>query len=255
MTAPKPAGLHLDLDWRTTLLTVLLLPALIGLGVWQLQRADEKADIDERWEQRRQQAAVAIGSVDPTDTQSLQYLPVKLHGTFLPGKYFLLDNRVYRGKFGNEVLAVMALDSGGAVLVNRGWIAADASRRSLPEVPEAEGHLTVAGHVYVSPGKPYLLADVGLEPGWPKRIQAIEMDKLAPALGKVAPSPLFPYAVRIDSGQAGALTVDWQVINVSPEKHTGYAVQWFTMAFALFILFILRSSNLWQLLRGNNRNK
>ena len=66
---------------------------------------------------------------------------------------------------------------------------------------------------------------------------------------------LFPHPVRIDSGVAAALTVDWQVVNVSPEKHTGYAVQWFTMAAALFILFILRSTNLWQVLTGGSRTQ
>jgi len=180
---------------------------------------------------------------------------VSLRGRFLPGKYFLLDNRINRGAFGNEVLAVMLLDTGGSVLVNRGWVAADSSRQSLPEVPEIAGPVELTGHVYVAPGAPYLLADMELEKGWPKQIQAIEMNKLASAVNKEAPSPFFPYAVRIDSGQPGALTVNWQIMNVSPEKHTGYAVQWFTMAFALFILFVLRSSNVWQLLRGNTRNK
>jgi cytochrome oxidase assembly protein ShyY1 len=94
---------------------------------------------------------------------------------------------------------------------------------------------------------------LALEAGWPKRIQAIEMDKLRPAVKEVAGASLFPYSVRIDSGQPAALTVDWQIINVSPEKHTAYAVQWFTMGLALFIFFTLRSSNLWQVLTGGTR--
>ena len=47
--------------------------------------------------------------------------------------------------------------------------------------------------------------------------------------------------------------VDWQVVNVSPQKHQGYAVQWFAMAAVLFIFYLLRSSNLWQLLTGAGR--
>jgi len=42
----------------------------------------------------------------------------------------------------------------------------------------------------------------------------------------------------------------WPVVNVSPAKHRGYAVQWFTMAAALIVFFVFRSSNLWALLRG-----
>ena len=47
--------------------------------------------------------------------------------------------------------------------------------------------------------------------------------------------------------------MDWQIVNVSPEKHTGYAVQWFVMAVVLGIFYILRSSNLWQLVVGIRR--
>ena len=50
--------------------------------------------------------------------------------------------------------------------------------------------------------------------------------------------------------QPGALAVDWQVVNVSPEKHGAYAVQWFTMAAVLLMFYVLRSSNMWQLLRA-----
>jgi surfeit locus 1 family protein len=249
-------GIHLDLDWRTSIVSVLLLPMLVGLGLWQLQRADEKAVINTQWELRRSHSPVPLQSLDSANAELLQYLPVQLSGHFLSAKYFLLDNRIHRGQFGNEVLAVFKLkDSGEAVLVNRGWIAADPSRRQEPTIPEVDGPVLITGHVYVSPGEPYLLADTALESGWPKRIQAIEMDKFEAVVKQNMGVALFPHAVRIDSDSAAALTVDWQVVNVSPEKHTGYAVQWFTMAAALFILFILRSTNLWQVLTGGSRTQ
>ena len=249
-------GIQLDLDWRTSIVSVLLLPLFIALGLWQLERADEKASIGAQWELKRSQNPVPLLSLDSANTESLQYLPVKMSGQFMPAKYFLLDNRMYRGQFGNEVLAVFKLkDSGEAVLVNRGWIAADPSRREVSTIPEVDGLVSITGHVYVSPGDPYLLADTALEAGWPKRIQAIEMDKFEMAVEQDMSVELFPHPVRIDSAVAAALTVDWQVVNVSPEKHTGYAVQWFTMAAALFILFVLRSTNLWQVLTGASRTQ
>ena len=254
MTGPGPTRLHLDMEWRTTVLTLVLLPVMLSLGLWQLERADEKAAIGAHWEQRKLQPPVALPQVEAKAVAELKYLPVMLRGQFLANQYFLVDNRIYRGKFGYEVLGILQLEeTGQPVLVNRGWIAGDSSRQSLPEVEAVSGLVTLTGHVYVAPGAPYLLADIDLEPGWPKRIQAIEMEKLKPAVEEVAGAPLFPYSVRIDSDQPAALTVDWQIINVSPEKHTAYAVQWFTMALALFIFFVLRSSNLWQVLMGGTR--
>jgi len=250
-------GIRLDLDWRTTLVTALLIPLLFGLGMWQLVRADEKAVIAVQWGQRQHQQPVALSAIATLEPGELEYLPVKLSGKFLANKYFLLDNRVYKGQFGYEVLGIFLFDDSEQVaLVNRGWVAGDASRRELPNVASVEGSTALSGHIYVSPGKPFLLADMALASGWPKRIQAVEMEKIRPAVEQLVDVPLFPYPVRINPGTTAALTVDWQVVNVSPEKHTGYAVQWFAMAGALLLLFIFRSSNLWQVLtRGSSRTK
>ena len=39
------AQLEFDFEWRITLFTLVLLPLLISLGFWQLQRAEEKAQL------------------------------------------------------------------------------------------------------------------------------------------------------------------------------------------------------------------
>ena len=46
-------NLRVTLDWRTTLATAVLLPTLLFLGFWQLDRADEKVDLIARMEERR----------------------------------------------------------------------------------------------------------------------------------------------------------------------------------------------------------
>ena len=175
-------------------------------------------------------------------------------GSFLPDKYFLLDNQVQHGQFGYEVLGILQLpDGGGSVLVNRGWVAGDAGRRVLPVVPILAGALEITGHVYVAPGEPFMLAEQQLDNAWPKRIQAMEMDKLGPAVTALQGGKVFPFPVRIDAGEPGALAVNWQVVNMSPQTHQGYAVQWFAMAAVLFVFYLLRSSNLRQLMKGSGR--
>ena len=47
-------------EWRTTLFTLVLVPILISLGFWQLQRAEEKVAIAQIWEQRQQDAPVPL---------------------------------------------------------------------------------------------------------------------------------------------------------------------------------------------------
>jgi surfeit locus 1 family protein len=255
MTHPA-TSLQFDVEWRISLLTAMLLPFLVLLGFWQLQRADEKEALTSTWELRRQQAPAPLSDLIGRAPELLEYSPVELAGRFLPDKYFLLDNRIQQGRFGYEVLGLFELQaSDRTVLVNRGWVPGDPARLSLPEVPQVRGDISLTGHIYVSPGKPYLLAEQVLEPGWPKRIQAVEMSKLLPQIEADSGHKGFSYPVRIDAGEAAALSVDWKIVNVSPEKHVAYAVQWFTMAAALGLFYILRSTNLWQLVSSRRGKK
>jgi surfeit locus 1 family protein len=247
-------GFRFDPEWRITLFTVVLIPLMVGLGFWQLQRAEEKAALSASWEQRQAEGPVALSELWSEPPGSLAYRPVKLSGTFLQDQYFLLDNKIHGGRFGYEVVAILQLSgNGGTVLVNRGWIAGDPARLELPQVPVVAGQAELTGHVYVAPGAPYLLAEQQLQSGWPKRIQALEMDKLAAPVNNASGGKLFPYPIRIDAGRPGALLVDWKVVNISPQKHQGYAVQWFSMATVLFIFYLLRCSNLFQLITGSGR--
>jgi surfeit locus 1 family protein len=243
------AGLQLDFEWRITLATALLFPALIALGFWQLERAEEKAELEARWSARQSEAPIPLAALTDADPAELAYRRVSLQGEFLTGHYLLLDNRVQQGRFGNEVVALLELaDSDQLVLVNRGWVPSDPARLALPEVAEPGGPVALTGHIYVSPGKPYLLGEQQLVPPWPVRIQALDTEALVPLVRMVSSATLYPYPVRIDGDQPAALTVAWQLVNASPEKHQGYALQWFTMAAVLAFFFLLRSSNLWQLL-------
>jgi cytochrome oxidase assembly protein ShyY1 len=242
--------LKFDIEWRITLCTLVMLPFMVGLGFWQLERAAEKEALGASWEARQREAPAALTQVWNESAEGLAYLPVRLSGEFLPDKYFLLDNRIQAGQFGYEVLAVMQITGEDrVVLVNRGWIAGDPARIKMPDVPAVRGPLATTGHVYVAPGKPYLLAEQQLDGDWPKVLQAVEMEKIKPVLVASGSTEVFPYTVRIAAGEPGALAVDWQVINVTPQKHRAYAVQWFTMAVALAVFYLLRSSNLWLLLR------
>jgi len=246
--------LRFEPEWRITLFAAVMIPLMVSLGFWQLQRADEKAALAASFEERQQQRPAPLSVLWGEPDDSLAYLPVRLSGSFLPREYFLLDNQVRNGRVGYEVLAIVQLaDQAGSVLMNRGWIAGDFNRELLPAVPEVAGPVQITGHVYVAPGAPYLLVEQELAPTWPKRIQAVEMNLIAPVVTEFLGGKMFPYPVRIDADQRGALAVDWQVVNSSPQKHQGYAVQWFAMAVVLLVFYLLHSSNLWQLLSGSGR--
>lgn len=242
--------LQFEPEWRITLFVLVMVPLMVGLGFWQIQRAQEKTVLAQAWEQRRQQPPSPLAELQGEPAGALAYRPVEFTGRFLQEEYFLLDNRTRAGRFGQEVLGIVQVSGRPlSVIVNRGWLVADPARRALPEVPEVPGTVALKGYVYVAPGEPYLLAEQEIGGRWPQVVQAVQMDKLIPAVAGLTGDPVFPYPVRLAPDSAGALAADWQVVNVSPQKHRAYAVQWFAMAAVLTLFYLLRCSNLWQLLR------
>ncbi len=238
-TATQETGLVWCAEWRTTLFALVLVPVFVGLGFWQLQRAEEKALIASDWEQRQHQPARPLLELNGSAGQ-LAHRKVILEGGFVPGRDFLLDNRVQGGQYGFEVISVLRLlDEPLLVLVNRGWIAGDPGRRRLPDVPMAAGEKQ-HGVVYVPPGEAYRLGDERRQAEWPQLILSLDIAWMEQVLGE----PVYPFTIRLDADSPAALSVDWPLINITPEKHTGYAVQWFTMAVALFIAWLAHSSNL-----------
>lgn len=241
--------LRFDVEWRITLATAVLFPLLISLGFWQLERAGEKQQLEAEWSQRQSAAPAALSTLRDRDADELVYRGVRLRGEFLEGSYLLLDNRVRQGRFGYEVVGVMALEDGGLALVNRGWLAGDPARRELPDVAWPAGTVTLSGHLYRSPGEPYLLGEQDFSGDWPLVVQALDIDAIAARLRAEYAAELFPLEVRMAAAQPGALLTDWQVVNASPAKHRAYAVQWFSMAAVLLLFWLLRNSNLWSLIR------
>ncbi|MGQ9424845.1 SURF1 family protein [Gilvimarinus sp. F26214L] len=239
--------LSLGLNRRITLLTVCLLPVLLWLGNWQLQRAEEKRVIEERFAARQQEPPRPVSELDPT--ADLAFVRVTLSGRVDTKHQFLLDNRMHAGQVGYEVLVPVETSGGRWVIINRGWLKANPDRRELPALAGLPRELQTSGSVYVPDGEPFLLAEQSIKPDvWPQVIQAVEMDKFEQALQR----ELFPYVVRLDSGAPGALVTEWQAINQQPEKHVAYAVQWFTMAAALVVWFVFANTNLLQLIRSRS---
>lgn len=216
--------------------TFVLLPLLIGLGFWQLDREQEIKALQQAFAERRQAQATELDQLD-LQSDALAFTPVTTTGYFDNSRSFLLDNRLRDSVPGYEVLTPFHTGGGQVVIVNRGWIAQGARRDVLPELDGPEGELRLRGHVHVPTGEAFLLGDEQ-EAGfgqWPKVIQSLDLALMAAELQQ---PQLFPYSIRLASGSPGALRADWPMMNMMPEKHRAYAVQWFTMAAVLLGLFL-----------------
>ncbi len=232
--------LQLDINWKLALASALLLPLLLALGFWQLSREQEKIAVQTLYDERRDQPEIALESLlpAPPDDEALAYLPVQASGRFDNTRQFLLDNRMHESRPGYELISPLETEA-GVVMINRGWLPQGPSRQQLPALPPVENPVTVAGTVYVPPGRTFVLSDAQEQSAeqWPKVIQRVEIDEMAELLGM----ELFPHTVRLRDGEPGALVIDWPVVTSGPETHRAYAVQWFTMAVVLLLLFLYSS--------------
>jgi cytochrome oxidase assembly protein ShyY1 len=232
-----------QINWPLTALAVLLLPTLVSLGFWQLSRAEEKREAMAAFEQLRMEAARPLSQLDDA---APDYTNAQVRGEFDNARTLLIDNRVLKGRFGYEVVSPLHIaGSERWVLVNRGWIEGDPSRRTLPEVPSLAGEIELRGHLYRDRAG-FELTGGEMGRGWPRVVPYLDYDQLRGELGV----QLAPYSLRLDADSNGALTVAWQIVNQGPQQHVGYAVQWFAMSVALVLAWLFASSNLWRVMRG-----
>ena len=240
--------LRVELDWRTTLASALLLPTLLSLGFWQLDRAAEKAALIDRLEARRTLPAITPQSAMRLPGDERADRLVTMDSSFTPNHFVLLDNRLRGGKFGYEVVAFA--DVGQlTVAVNLGWVRGDPSRQTLPDVVLPSGVHTVSGRLYEPNGEAFMLGENRLPAQLPGVVQQLTLSAWQDELERRLDQPVFPLEVRVGEFESVALDATWAIVNQTPAKHQGYAVQWFTMAAALGLAFIFRSTNLWHWLR------
>lgn len=219
-----------------SLATCCLLILLVSLGFWQLDRAAQKRALLEAYGDRPADAPLLISPGFAPDAD-WRYRRAEVEGRYLAERQFLLDNRVYRGRVGYHVLTpVRIAQTEYAVLVNRGWVPQGATRSDLPAIPApADERLRIEGLIDIPSEKVFVLGEgEDREPGWPKVLQQIRFDLHAEQLGV----RLLPMVLLLAEDQPGGFVRDWNPIVIGPERHVGYAVQWFALAVVLSILYL-----------------
>lgn len=213
-----------------TVFTVIMLPVVSGLGFWQLERAAEKRGYQERYFDRLGMLPVA----PPQPLSGADFLRVRLDGSFLSDEHYLVDNKIRNGQAGYWVVTRFRADDGRIYLLNRGWLAAPDSRGRLPDVATPTGPVRVTGVVWPDTGLTPLLAADPWPAQWPKRVQRLNVARMAGDETTVVGAE-----IRLEPGQPGVFDAAPVDAMFQPERHQGYAVQWFGLAVVLLVGFVL----------------
>jgi surfeit locus 1 family protein len=222
-----------------TVLTLILLPVFIKLGIWQLHRADEKRAL-------MQQAAQGRATTLPLNAanadQLHRYQHVQAQGVFDNVHQILLDNMPSAtGQPGYHVWTPLKLTDGSTVLVDRGWVAypasgAGAAAKSLPSLDVSQQPRMISGIVDELPRPGVRAGNAGIGSTWPQVLNYPRIEELRTLYGDALQSRI----VLMDKDNADGFERLWKIdIGFTPQRHIAYAVQWFGFAIALAVIFVV----------------
>ncbi len=218
------------------LATALLFPLFVSLGIWQTHRAEEKERLITLHRARSQAAELVLGPLRFPPLDEVRYRRVALEGRYDDAHQILLDNQIVDHQAGYFVLTPLQVSGGEQrILVNRGWVPAGPNRSTLPRVAVGGNAVRVRGVVDKFPSVGWRLRGAETPtPGWPGVVQLVDAAALSLHLGY----PVVPYQVLLDASEPNGYVRRWTSSDPDPGKNRGYALQWFSFATILMVLFL-----------------
>lgn len=205
------------------LFSLAVITLCLGLGRWQLTRAEQK-------QAQLKVPATPLSSLNNVGKNNL-HQKVILTGIFDNEHPILLDNQLDNGHIGFHLYLPFISDK-QAILVNLGWLPAASSRSQLPAFPQFTGQFELQGTLSAEQGSPFLLGrNFSKKTGWPLMVQRTTVPELQAHLNY----PIKPLLLQLDTNSNIGFNKNWKISVMPPEKHTAYAVQWFTLAVAICI--------------------
>ncbi len=240
MTGAAPARW----SWGRAAFVVLMLAltaVFIALGLWQWQRLGEKDALIATVADRMDRPPVSFPTPDlwPTlDTEFYDYRPLTLTGHYVPEGTVLVftsltEARGQRNGPGYWVMTPFALDDGGSIFLNRGFV----PQASGPAF--ASGDDIDSGMVTVTGVGRRAEATGSFTPGAdaPNRIEWVRDPVRLARFAATAPTPIAPIYVDLPaSDHPDALPQGGETVVEFPNNHLGYAMTWFGFALITPIL-------------------
>jgi cytochrome oxidase assembly protein ShyY1 len=215
-----------------TAIAVICVIAMTGLGLWQLDRQAQKEIRLAQLEERKQNHPHSIDELLSLET-SIQDFPSQLSGRLLSDKLFYIDNKIYQGQVGFDVIAPLQTER-GVVMLNLGWLKSLGSRDLLPTQQIELSNYYFGVVSYPSDNKMIVETNTSATQ-FPILLQQIDLSIMQTALDM----QILDFVVNVDPNPASGYVREWTPVVMAPEKHLGYAIQWFGLAIACLTIYLL----------------
>lgn len=225
--------------WKTSLLVIAAVIVMIRLGLWQLDRLDQRRAFNARVEEQLAQSALEISEENlRADLYNMEYREAIVLGEYDHDRQVVLRNQDWQGRLGVHLLTPLIIQgSDQAIMVNRGWIPyEDFEAGKLSQFDES-GLVEVNGVIRRSQTKPRIggRADQIPAEGEPP-LQAWNWINVGGIAGQL-PYELLPvYLQGSPEPSRDQMPYRTQLeLDLNEGSHLGYAFQWFTFALILAI--------------------
>ena len=222
--------------WFATLLVVIGTLVLVRLGIWQLERLEQRRAFNAQVTAARAQSVLDLNQQVPADVNKLEWRSVQFVGQYDFENQIAIRNQYYGNQYGYHLLTPL-LSQGTAVLVDRGWIPADSN--STPEdwrKYDETGEVKVIGQIRLGLGKPAFGGVADTLPADGSRL-SLWNNADVPQVAKQLSYPILPVYIQVNADPSDTEPpIPFQPeIELTEGPHFGYALQWFTFATILLV--------------------
>jgi surfeit locus 1 family protein len=223
--------------WLVATLLVLAGTALcVRLGIWQLDRLEQRRTFNSHFESMRSQPTLDLNVEQPENMTEMEWRSVRVTGEYDFENQVALRNQYYGNQYGYHLLTPVLFD-GAAVLVDRGWIPAEGNAAPTDwRKYDETGEVNISGKIRLGNAKPALLGVKDPLPEDGKKLEVWNNADLTRIAGQM-PYPILPIYIQpeTDVNDTEPPIPFQPEIELTEGPHFGYALQWFTFATILFV--------------------
>lgn len=232
---PNATMLKKSIPLLPTIATLCLLAILFYLGCWQINRGTIKKNYRIEMEKTSNLPARSFNQVKNLPYSEIKFKEVSLDVNFTGHKIFL-DNYTQNKQIGFRLIAPAKINAGRKlVLIDLGFIPALNMKRELPDF-QLPNKLHIQGKIYkVATGITLSNNIIETNDKLNYRLQTMEYGLLATSLGQ----DFYNYLIIPNNSISPTLSKIPIEFGISPQKHYGYAFQWFSIAACLMVYYLI----------------
>ncbi len=218
----------------------------VNFGLWQLRRADQKANSNALVNLRLEESPLPFEkikeeyslSAQKEDQNSAAYRRAVVKGIYDVEQEVLIRNRSYNGQPGYHLLTPLKLSSGKALLIERGWIPTSLDSPPITAATPPNGEVELVGILLPAQSQPQ--GPVGAKDPPSNKLTKvfwIDIKRLQTQISY----PLEPIYLRLISESHLQDSLPFEIPPPSTDNgpHLGYALQWFSFAIILLVVYTL----------------